>query len=77
MGNRNRPFYRIVVSDSRRRPTSEAVEELGYYDAIKQPAVLAVKRDRIAHWVGQGAQMSDTVTQLLKASPAAPAAASN
>lgn len=69
MGNRNRPFYRIVVSDSRRRPTSSAIEEVGYYDAIKDPAILEVKRERVQYWVDRGAQMSDTLAHLLKSAP--------
>lgn len=65
MGSRHRPFYRLVVSDSRRRPTSAALEELGYYDPRQTPAVLRVDLERVDHWVGTGAQLSETVRKLV------------
>lgn len=65
MGARNAPFYRVVVSDSRRVPTASAVEEVGWYDPTKQPAQMQIDGDRVQHWVGQGAQLSPTVKKLL------------
>lgn len=65
MGNRHRAFFRIVVSDSRKVPTSSALEELGYYDPKKQPAVVKVDLDRYDSWVQQGAQASATVRKLV------------
>lgn len=65
MGTRNRPFYRVVVSDSRRVPTASAVEEVGWYDPRQSPAKVQIDRDRVQHWVGQGAQLSETVKSLL------------
>ncbi len=65
MGSRHRPFYRLVVSDARQTPTASALEELGYYDPRTSPAVLDVKLDRVDHWVGVGAQLSDTVRKLV------------
>ena len=66
MGNRNRPFYRIVVSDSRRTPTSSAVEEIGFYDPIKGPEAFRVDVERVDHWTSQGAQLSPTVKRLVR-----------
>lgn len=63
-GSKNNPFYRIVLSDSRLTPRASTVEELGYYDPTKSPAVVSLKEDRIDHWVSEGAQMSDTVAKL-------------
>ena len=63
-GSRNSPFYRIVLSDSRSTPFATAVEELGYYDPTKTPAVISLKEERIDHWVAQGAQLSPTVAKL-------------
>jgi small subunit ribosomal protein S16 len=74
MGARNAPFYRVVVSDSRRRPTAVAVEELGYYDPTKNPAAVQIDRERVDHWVRNGAQVSHTVERLLRRQGAAPAA---
>ena len=67
MGNRNRPFYRIVVSDSRKAPTASAVEEVGHYDPISSPPEVRIKADRVHHWIGVGAQPSRTVVKLLRA----------
>jgi small subunit ribosomal protein S16 len=79
MGSRNHPFYRVVVSDARKVPTGLALDELGYYDARKQPAVVQIDRERLDGWVKKGAQLSPTVKKLLgtkapAAVPAAPAA---
>jgi len=65
MGARNRSFFRLVVSDSRKVPTTSAVEEVGYYDPVKQPAELKIDRERVQYWVDRGAQLSDTVKSLL------------
>jgi len=65
MGARNSPFYRVVVSDSRRVPTASAVEEVGHYDPTKNPARVAIDAARVQYWVGRGAQLSPTVKKLL------------
>ncbi|MCB1053881.1 MAG: 30S ribosomal protein S16 [Acidobacteria bacterium] len=66
MGARNNPFYRVVVSDSRRVPQARAVEEIGYYDPTANPAVVQVDAERVQHWVEKGAQLSPTVARLVK-----------
>ena len=66
MGNRNRPFYRIVVSDSRRAPSSSAVEEIGFYDPAKGPDEFRVDVERVDHWTAAGAQLSPTVKRLVR-----------
>ena len=66
MGNRNRPFYRVVVSDSRKAPTASAVEEVGWYNPISNPPEVKIDADRVAHWVGVGAKPSATVQKLLR-----------
>ena len=66
MGGRNRPFYRVVVSDSRKTPTAAAVEEVGYYNPISSPPQVRIDTDRVKHWVGLGAQPSPTVLRLLR-----------
>ncbi|HVF59947.1 MAG TPA: 30S ribosomal protein S16 [Thermoanaerobaculia bacterium] len=65
MGARNAPFYRVVVSDSRRAPTASAVEEIGWYDPTKQPAQVKIDAGRVDYWLGHGAQLSPTVKKLL------------
>jgi small subunit ribosomal protein S16 len=66
MGSNRRPVYRVVVSDGRKPPTSAVVEEVGYYNPRSQPSEVRLDRDRIDHWLSQGAQLSDTVKSLLK-----------
>ena len=74
MGARNRPFYRVVVSDSRRVPNAPAIDEIGFWDPSRQPAKLEVDRDRIDYWVKRGAGLSDSVRKLVdQAAAAAPA----
>lgn len=79
-GAKKRPFYRIVAIDERRQRDGRALEFLGTYDPKLDPAVIHVKLDRVDHWVGQGARLSETVSQLVqrarKQAAAAPAEAS-
>lgn len=67
----------MVVSDARKTPTGAALDEIGYYDPRKQPAVVSIDRERFDKWVAQGAQVSTTIAKLLANPPAAapPAAA--
>lgn len=75
MGARNRPYYRIVVSDTRRTARAEVLEELGSYDPVVDPVALKFDRERARYWIGRGALLSPTVQSLLlRPEPAAPAA---
>jgi small subunit ribosomal protein S16 len=65
MGATNAPYYRIVVSDSRKVPMSAAIEEIGYYDPRSKPAKAHVDATRLDYWVARGAQCSDTVKKLV------------
>lgn len=65
MGSRHRPFYRVVVSDSRRVPRSSALEEIGTYDPRQRPSHIDLKLDRVDHWLQRGAQPSDTVSKIV------------
>ena len=74
-GSKKRPFFRVVVADSRTARDSSFVEVLGYYNPRTKPETLNVDRERYAHWLGKGAQPSDTVRTLVSRTPApAPAA---
>jgi len=66
MGRTKKPFYRIVVTDSRKRRDGGWIEELGYYNPMTEPKVLKVDADRLAYWKGVGAQMSEKVANLTK-----------
>ncbi len=66
MGSAHRPFYRVVVSDSRRTPTAAAVEEIGTYDPRQSPAAISLDKEKLNYWVDRGAQLSPTVKRLAK-----------
>lgn len=70
-GSKKRPFYRIVVTDSRTARDSRFVEVLGYYNPRTNPETLSVNRERLEHWINSGAQPSDTVRTLVARMPAA------
>ena len=66
LGAKKHPFYRIVVSDSRVQRDGIAIEEIGYYDPVKQPADIKVDIEAARKWLANGAQPTDTVRSLLK-----------
>jgi len=68
-GANKRPFYAIVVADSRRAVGGAFIERVGFFNPIANGGEerLRVDRERVAYWLGQGAQASDRVTGLLKA----------
>ena len=74
-GSKKRPFFRVVVTDSRTARDSSFVEIVGHYNPRTKPAKVLIDRERVDYWVGKGAQLSDTVRTLLKRhlSPPAPA----
>ena len=66
LGRRNRPFYRIIVIDSRKRRDGAAIEEVGWYDPIlKKDKNFTLEEDRILHWLSQGAQPTDVVKNMM------------
>jgi len=66
MGAKKRPFYRMVVSDSRRRATGKVLDSLGEYEPGRKPAHLKVDLERADAWIRKGAQASETVHRLLQ-----------
>jgi small subunit ribosomal protein S16 len=77
MGSKKRPFFRVVVTDSRIARDSSFVEIVGHYNPRTKPAKVQIDRERIDHWVAKGAQLSDTVRTLLKRHLTAPASAAD
>jgi small subunit ribosomal protein S16 len=69
-GAKKKPTYRVVVIDKERARDSRAVEVVGFYNPVSQPATVKLNYDRLNHWIGAGAQPSDTVARLLKSNPA-------
>ncbi len=75
-GSTKRPYYRVVVADSRAWRDGRFVEVLGHYDPRREPAVVKIDAERARYWLDKGAQASDTVRSLLKREqPQAPAQA--
>ena len=78
-GSKKRPFFRIVVTDSRAARDSSFVEILGHYNPRTKPALVDVRQERVDYWISKGAQPSDSVRTLiarhLTPKPAEPAAA--
>jgi small subunit ribosomal protein S16 len=65
-GTKRRPYYRIVVVDSRRPRDGQTIEEVGFYHPIEiDEKQITIKEERIREWLGKGAQPSDTVRKLL------------
>jgi len=64
MGRNKKPFYRIVVTDSRKRRDSGWIESIGYYNPISAEKTLKIDDERLNYWLSVGAQMSDTVKKL-------------
>lgn len=65
MGAHKKPFYRIIVADSRARRDGPFVEVIGTYDPKKEPSEIKVDLERAKHWIGEGAQPTVTVKKLL------------
>ncbi len=66
MGTKKKIKHRIVVTDTHFPRNGRFLEEVGYWDPSKEPAVMKVKQDRVEHWMKQGAKPSDTVRSILK-----------
>jgi small subunit ribosomal protein S16 len=64
-GSKKRPFFRVVVTDSRAARDSSFVEILGHYNPRTRPALVHVDKDRIDYWLKKGAQPSDSVRTLI------------
>lgn len=71
-GAKKRPFYNIVVQDSRKSRDGRFIERVGFYNpsAVKNEESVRIDKDRIDYWVGVGAQISDRVANILKSETA-------
>lgn len=65
MGAKKAPFYRVVVADSRSPRDGRFIEEVGFYDPMKEPVEIKLDAEKIQKWIGNGAQPTDTVRALL------------
>ncbi len=65
MGAKKRPFYRIVVADSRFPRDGRFIEEVGYYNPLENPAIIKLEKELILKWLNNGATPTDTVRDIL------------
>ncbi|XJS09717.1 30S ribosomal protein S16 [Aerococcaceae bacterium WGS1372] len=65
MGSKKNPFYRIVVADSRAPRDGRIIEQIGIYNPVQEPKQLEINEELALKWLGNGAQPSDTVRNLL------------
>lgn len=72
-GAKKRPFYNIVVADSRDRRDGRFIERIGFYNPVASgnAETLRVNQERLAYWQGVGAQLSDTVARIVRGAKAA------
>ncbi len=68
IGRHKKPFYRIVVADSRKPRDGRFIEILGTYDPLAEPIAIQVKEERAIEWLKKGARPSDTVRNIFRAS---------
>ncbi|MBL1320371.1 MAG: 30S ribosomal protein S16 [Methylophaga sp.] len=72
-GSKKRPYYTVVVADSRNKRDGRCIERIGFFNPLAQgkEEILRLDLDRVAYWVGLGAQTSDRVSKLVKQAKAA------
>ncbi|MCV0403446.1 MAG: 30S ribosomal protein S16 [Chloroflexi bacterium] len=66
VGATKRPAYRVIAIDKRRSRDGRALEILGYYDPLTEPATVKLETEKINAWIGKGAQPSETVAKLMR-----------
>ncbi len=64
MGRKKKPFYRIVVTDSRKRRDGGWIESIGYYNPLTEPETIKVDEEKLNYWVSVGAKLSDRVKRI-------------
>ncbi len=74
VGAKKQPAYRVVVADSRSARDSRSIETIGHYNPRTDPVEFVVDADKAKAWLAKGAQPSDTVARLFRASGVMPAA---
>ncbi len=68
MGAHKKPFYRVVVADSRASRDGKFIEEIGYYNPLTEPPVIKIDDEKAKKWLGNGAQPTDVVKGLFRKS---------
>ncbi|MBE6624165.1 MAG: 30S ribosomal protein S16 [Ruminococcaceae bacterium] len=68
MGAKKAPFYRVIVADERSPRDGKFIDEIGYYNPLRDPAEIKIDSDKATKWLNDGAQPTETVKSLLKKS---------
>ena len=68
MGYKRNPIYRIVVADSRSPRDGKFIDEIGYYNPLREPAEIKIDAEKAEKWLNNGAQPTETVKSILKKS---------
>ena len=68
MGAHKKPFYRVIVADSRRARDGKFIEEIGYYNPLTEPPVIKIDDEKAKKWLGNGAQPTEVVKSLFRKS---------
>jgi small subunit ribosomal protein S16 len=66
LGKKDKPFYRIVVADKRNKRQGKYIEEIGYYNPLKEPAEVKINKERLDYWLNRGAILSEGLKKLRK-----------
>jgi small subunit ribosomal protein S16 len=64
-GAKKHPFYRVVVTDARSPRDGRFIEQVGIYNPMKDPTELLLQQERVDHWLGKGAQATESVRRLI------------
>jgi len=74
-GSKQKPYYNVVVQDSRKRRDGRFIERVGFYNPMAQSGseTIRLNEERIAYWKGHGAQISETMTRIIKLQAKGPA----
>jgi len=65
-GKRKQPYYRVVVSDSKKPRDSKMIEEIGFYDPKTNPSTIEIKEERVMNWLNNGAMPTTTTKNMLQ-----------
>lgn len=65
-GAKKKPIYRVVVSDSRKRPTADYLDQVGFYNPHQDPPEIRFDHDKLKEWTDKGATLSETVRTLVR-----------
>jgi len=66
LGKKDKPFYRIVIADRRNKREGKYIEEIGYYNPLKEPAEIKINKERLDYWLNRGAILSEGLQKIKK-----------